>query len=192
MTGTFTDASTVTSGQTAAGAAQILSGYSAWVDGAEVQGSMSAGSVTLNAPTINTSTGVVTASADVSEGYVSGAHPTQTLQLTTQAGATIVPTRSEQTAVTAGKYTIGVVKIGAIPSNYYTMQEIYPVDSLYVTTGGTDPSITLGFGTWQLIRSMPYRWLDVATNTWYDINDSSDWSFADKVADNIYVYQRTA
>lgn len=39
VTGTFTDASTVSSGQTAAGAAQIKSGYSAWVDGAEVKGS---------------------------------------------------------------------------------------------------------------------------------------------------------
>lgn len=38
VTGTFTDASTVSSGQTAATAAKILSGYSAWVDGAEVKG----------------------------------------------------------------------------------------------------------------------------------------------------------
>lgn len=41
VTGTFTDASTVSSGQTAAGAGQILSGYSAWVNGAEVKGTWS-------------------------------------------------------------------------------------------------------------------------------------------------------
>lgn len=41
-TGTFTGSSTVSSGQTAAAAGQILSGYSAWVNGAEVKGSLSA------------------------------------------------------------------------------------------------------------------------------------------------------
>ena len=43
VTGTFTEASTVSSGQTAAGVAQILSGYSAWVDGAEVLGTYNPG-----------------------------------------------------------------------------------------------------------------------------------------------------
>ena len=42
VTGTFTDASTVSTGQTAATAGEILTGYSAWVDGAEVQGSLRA------------------------------------------------------------------------------------------------------------------------------------------------------
>lgn len=38
--GTFTSASTVSSGQTAATANEILSGYSAWVNGTEIQGTM--------------------------------------------------------------------------------------------------------------------------------------------------------
>lgn len=42
VTGTFTDSSTVSTGQTAASAGDILVGYSAWVDGAEVQGSLRA------------------------------------------------------------------------------------------------------------------------------------------------------
>ena len=42
VTGTFTGSSTVSSGQTAASAGEILSGYSAWVNGAEVKGSLSA------------------------------------------------------------------------------------------------------------------------------------------------------
>ena len=41
VTGTFTDASTVSSGQTAATASNIHSGYSAWVDGTEVIGTAS-------------------------------------------------------------------------------------------------------------------------------------------------------
>ena len=117
VTGTFTDASTVSAGQTAAGAANIMSGYSAWVDGAEVQGSLAAktasdvtvnadtvtipagayasqvtktvasGSVTENTPTIDASTGVVTATATVVEGYVDGGTETATLNLATHSGA---------------------------------------------------------------------------------------------------------
>lgn len=48
VTGTFTDASSVSSGQSAAGANQILSGYSAWVDGNEVQGSFDMFALTVN------------------------------------------------------------------------------------------------------------------------------------------------
>lgn len=40
VTGTFTAANTVSTGQTAAAAGQILSGYSAWVNAAEVKGSI--------------------------------------------------------------------------------------------------------------------------------------------------------
>lgn len=43
VTGTFTDASTVSSGQTAATASEIMQGYSAWVDGEEVQGTATGG-----------------------------------------------------------------------------------------------------------------------------------------------------
>lgn len=40
------------------------------------------------------------------------------VQLSTQAGTTITPTESEQTAVSSGKYTTGEVKVGAISSSY--------------------------------------------------------------------------
>ena len=40
VTGSFTAASTVSAGQTAATADKILGGYSAWVNGVEVQGSL--------------------------------------------------------------------------------------------------------------------------------------------------------
>jgi hypothetical protein len=58
----------------------------------------------------------VTASHTQSAGYVSAGTTTGTLQLTTQAAATITPSTSEQTAVAAGKYTTGVVKVAAMPS----------------------------------------------------------------------------
>ena len=82
---------------------------------------------------INSSTGIVTGvvskiqniTPSVTPGYISsGTAGTVTvdggnlLALSTQAGITISPTESEQTAVAAGKYTIGTVKVGAIPSKY--------------------------------------------------------------------------
>ena len=90
--------------------------------------------ITAN-PTIsvNTTTGVITATASasqsvtptVSAGYVSAGTAgtitvsgTKTEALSTQAGTTITPTESEQTAVAANKYTLGAVKVAAIPSNY--------------------------------------------------------------------------
>ena len=48
VTGTFTGSSTVSTGQTAATADKIISGYSAWVDGAEVQGTFDMWALTVN------------------------------------------------------------------------------------------------------------------------------------------------
>lgn len=42
----------------------------------------------------------------------------KTSQLSTQSAATITPTESEQTAVAAGKYTTGIVKVSGIPTDY--------------------------------------------------------------------------
>jgi len=102
---------------------------------------MPSGSATTPATTItanpsisvNTTTGVITSTTSatqsvtptVSAGYVStGTAGTITVSgsntssLSTQAGTTINPTESEQTAVAANKYTLGAVKIGAISSTY--------------------------------------------------------------------------
>lgn len=109
--------------------------------GAATSKAVSAGSATtpetiiVADPTlsINSSTGVVTGTVSkiqnitpsVTPGYISSGTAGKVtvdggnlLALPTQAGATINPTESEQTAVAAGKYTIGAVKVGAISSNY--------------------------------------------------------------------------
>ena len=100
---------------------------------------VSSGSATTPATTVtanpsisvNSSTGVITATASatksvtptVSAGYVSSGTAgtvtvsgSNTSQLSTQVAATITPTTSEQTAVAAGKYTTGAVKVAAMPS----------------------------------------------------------------------------
>lgn len=94
--------------------------------------SVASGSVMQNAPTINSSTGVVTATSTVTAGYVSAGTKSKTLNLTTQAATTITPTTSQQTAVTAGKYTTGAVTVAAIPSQY-----IVPSGTKTITENGT-------------------------------------------------------
>ena len=75
------------------------------------------GTATQNAPTVDAS-GLVTATSTITAGYQKASTPSNTLQLSTQAGKTVTPTESEQTAVASGKYTTGVVKVGAISSTY--------------------------------------------------------------------------
>ena len=92
-------------------------------------------SVPPNTPTIDPATGIVTATTTTvtgtvkpvaTNGYVStttgipysSAGGSKTLQLDTQAAATITPTESQQTAVASGKYTTGAVKVAAIASDY--------------------------------------------------------------------------
>lgn len=73
--------------------------------------------------------------------------------VTKQAGKTVTPTKTEQTAVDANVYTTGAVKVGAIPSNYIipsgsqniTQNDTYDVTSLAsvvvnVSGGGGLPS----------------------------------------------------
>ena len=67
VTGTFTAANTVSSGQTAAAAAQILEDYSAWVNGAEVQGSMA-----NNGSISESMDGLTTTSVTIPAGYTTG------------------------------------------------------------------------------------------------------------------------
>lgn len=71
---------------------------------------------------VNTSSSVQPLSAS---GYAEKNHnygitilANATKQLQTVSGSTITPTESQQTAVPAKKYTIGDVKVGAIPSDY--------------------------------------------------------------------------
>ena len=103
--------------------------------------------ITAN-PTITVdSSGLITATASASEnvtpsvsaGYVSAGTAgtvtvsgSNTQQLSTQAATTITLSTSQQTAVTAGKYTTGAVTVAPIPSNY-----IIPSGNKEITENGT-------------------------------------------------------
>ena len=100
VTGTFTDASTVSSGQTAATAEKILSGYSAWVDGSEVKGSISSKAATT----------YYTSSSDqtISSGqYLSG---TQTIKAVTTSNLTAANIKSGVTVSVGDSSNAGRIK----------------------------------------------------------------------------------
>ena len=78
------------------------------------------------------SSGLITASATQSAGYVPAGTKSATKQLTQQAAKTVTPTKSEQTAVAAGVYTTGAVKVSKIPDSY-----IIPSGTKSITENGT-------------------------------------------------------
>ena len=116
-------------------------------------------SITAN-PTISVdSAGLITASVSgsksvtptVSAGYVSSGTAgtvsvsgSNTEQLSTQAGTTITPTESVQTAVASGKYTTGAVKVGAISSTYVG-SGITQRDSTDLTASGATVTAPAGY-----------------------------------------------
>lgn len=98
----------------------------------------------LGTPIVDTATGIVTAT--VTKGGVLEEGVSTTLQLSTQAAKTVTPSTSAQTAVAAGKYTTGAVKVAAIPSTYrrIAIGTVTPVDN----ADNTESTITvsgLGF-----------------------------------------------
>ena len=128
-------------------ASDILSGKTAYVDGAKVTGTIAtktASSLTASGATVTVpagyyasqatksvatatqatpsvsinSSGLITASATQTAGYVAAGTKSGTKQLTTQAAKTITPSTSSQTAVASGVYTTGAVTVAAIPSSY--------------------------------------------------------------------------
>lgn len=98
----------------------------------------SVASTTRATPTISVnSSGLITATVTQSAGYVTAGTTSTTSQLSTQAGKTVTPSQSAQTAVASGKYTTGTITVAAIPSEY-----IIPEGSISITTNGTDIDVS--------------------------------------------------
>ena len=83
-------------------------------------------SITINA------SGLITATATQTAGYVTAGSKSATKQLAFQAAKTITPTTASQVAVSSGYYTGGSVIVNAIPSSY-----IMPSGTLSITENGT-------------------------------------------------------
>ena len=105
---------------------------------------IAAGSVTQNAPTVNSS-GLVTATSTVTAGYVSADTKSNTLQLPTQAAQTITPSTQNQT-IESGKYLTGTQTISGdanlIAANIKYGASIFGVSGTF-TKNGTQSSGTL-------------------------------------------------
>lgn len=84
----------------------------------------------LATPSINTSTGVVTASISKA-GYISTS-TSKTLNLPTQTATTITPSNTTQTVVEANKYTLGTVKVSAVPEETKTIT----ANGIYIPSSG--------------------------------------------------------
>lgn len=125
-------------------------------------------SITANPIISVDSTGLITASVSgsksvtptVSAGYVSSGTAgtvsvtgSNTEQLSTQAGTTITPTESEQTAVASGKFTTGAVKVGAISSTYVG-SGITQRDSTDLTASGGTVTAPAGYYATEASKSV--------------------------------------
>lgn len=103
----------------------------------------------LSTPSINTSTGIVTAGVSTA-GYLDTS-ATKTLQLTTKSAATITPSTTDQT-IGAGQYLTGTQTIkgdgNLVPENIISGKSIFGVSGSVVIqkyyTGTSDPSSSLG------------------------------------------------
>lgn len=121
-------------GQIIEGAIPTKTSYDITVSGAtvtvptgyyDVEATKSVSAATQATPSISVSTsGLITASATQSAGYVSAGTKSATKQLTTKAATTITPSTSSQTAVAANVYTTGAITVAAIPSKYKDVSSV--------------------------------------------------------------------
>jgi hypothetical protein len=116
-------------------------------DSGKVLSKVSVGAVpsaTQATPSISVdSAGKITASATQEAGYVAAGTKSATKQLTTKGATTITPTSSVQTAVSAGTYCTGDIKVAAAASSGAKSGTFTPTSfskSITINTGKTIPS----------------------------------------------------
>ena len=98
--------------------------------------SKSVSTTTQATPSISiNSSGLITASATQSAGYVSSGTKSSTKQLTTQAAKTVTPGTANQTAVASGTYTTGAITVqgdaNLVASNIKSGTSIFGVTGSY-------------------------------------------------------------
>lgn len=105
--------------------------------------------VTQATPSITVSTsGLITASAAQTAGYVEAGTKSATKQLTTQVAKTVTPGTSDQTAVASGRYTTGAVTVkgdsNLVADNIKSGVSIFGVAGSYTGDGGSGSEDSCG------------------------------------------------
>lgn len=115
-------------------AAKLLKGVTAHdKKGEKITGTLA--DVTQATPAITVdAAGKITASATQAAGVVAAGTKSATKQLTVQAGKTVIPSTSAQTAVAKGVFTTGIVTVAAV---YAVISVTYPSGSTCTCTNGS-------------------------------------------------------
>lgn len=148
VTGTFTGASTVSTGQIAAGSAQILGGYSAFIDGAEVKGNIAtktSANLTVSGATVTAPAGYysVSASATVANGSAKTpatsitANPTISVNTNGTITATVSATQQITPTVTEGYVVSGVAGTATVSGTKSTTLAAATATEGVTTVSGT-------------------------------------------------------
>lgn len=147
VTGTFTGANTVSSGQTAAAAGNIVTGYSAWVNGAEVKGSIP----------IRTSANMTVSDDEVTAP--AGYYATAQSKSVAAGSATI-----SDATITANP-SISVSASGLITATNNKTEEVTPTVTPGYVVGGTPGVITVsGSNTSQLTTKAAATYTPTTSN----------------------------
>lgn len=155
LTGTFTSAGTQSAGQTVATSAQILNGYSAWVNGAEVKGNVATKTTSNITESFTSTTGYI----NIPQGYFSEASSftlssgVYNADSSTSSNSTVTPSVMITSASTYGfiTSTAGLSSYITInPNASATNWSVTPRAN--VTTSGYIPS---GFKTGSAVSGSP-------------------------------------
>lgn len=155
-------------------AGDILGGKTAYVDGVKVTGTIAtkssndltvsdakvlvpAGYYATNAAksvsivgrakpsiSVDSTTGVITASVTQGAGYVYGGTETDSKELYTQAATTITPSAYPQTAVKKGFYTTGVISVAPVPTQTKSATPSKSRQTVTPDSGKFLSSVTIG------------------------------------------------